>query len=52
MTAFELVGIIALIVFALALPAIGESVRRRSDDAPDPKRDAEVLSKLDADRDY
>ena len=49
MTALELVGIAVLLVFALALPAIGESVRRRSDDVPDAKVDADVLKRLDSD---
>jgi hypothetical protein len=51
MTALELVGIVVLIVFALALPAIGEAVRRRSDDVRDAKVDADVLERLDRDLD-
>jgi hypothetical protein len=49
MSPLELVGIVVLIVVALALPAIGEGVRRRSEDAPDAKVDADVLARLDAD---
>lgn len=49
MTSMELVGLVALLVLALALPAIGESIRRRSEDRPDPQLDRETLSRLDSD---
>ena len=48
MTALELVGVVVLIVLALALPAIGESVRRRSDGVRDSEVDKETLSRLDS----
>lgn len=51
MTASELIGVLALIIVALALPAMGESIRRRVEDHAEPERDAEFLAKLDRDPD-
>ena len=48
MTAWELIGLVALLIFALALPALGDSVRRSTEDRRERDLDAEFQQKIDA----
>jgi hypothetical protein len=44
MTAFELIGLVVLLFVALALPALGQSVRNWTEDKPERDADAESLT--------
>ena len=47
MTAWEVIGLVALLIFALALPALGDSVRR-STEGRERDLDAEFQDRIDA----
>jgi hypothetical protein len=51
MTAFELIGLVVLLFVALALPALGQSVRNWTEDKPERDADAEFFERIDGDRD-
>lgn len=51
MTAFELIGLVVLLFVALALPALGQSVRSWTEDKPERESDAEFFERIEADED-